>query len=377
VNVPADVGVPVRFGPTRARPGGNAPFVTLKVGPGEPLAVYTCAYDEPNVPFGGAALVNAGPETGTTLTVPEAALLPTPFVAVTEHAYVVPAARPDTVIGEAAPVPVRPPGLQVAVYPVIAEPPFEAGGVKLMEAWLLPGVAEPMVGAPGTVAAIVIEKFCVAVPAELVAVTTPVKVPLAFGVPESVPADELRVSPPGNAPEVRLKVGAGEPLAANVCEYAELNVPPGAAPLVNAGTDVGVTFTLAEAALEPTALFALTEQDTGTPPARPVTVMGEAGPCWLCAPQVAVKLVIADPPFDAGAVNATVAEFGPGVPAPMVGAPGTEAPIVIAMLIVHDPPELVAVTTLLNVPPAFGVPVIAPLVVLSERPPGRAPELSA
>ena len=51
--------------------------------------------------------------------------------------------------------------------------------------------------------------------------------------------------------------------------------------------------------------------------------------------------------------------------------------MVIAMLIVHDPPELVAVTTLLNVPPAFGVPVIAPLVVLSETPPGKAPEVSA
>jgi len=156
-----------------------------------------------------------------------------------------------------------------------------------------------------------------------------------------------------------------------------LNVPPGAAPLVNAGPDVGVTFTLAEAALAPTALFALTEQDTCTPPASPVTVIGEDAPCWLCAPQVAVKLVIAEPPLEAGAVNDTVAEFGPGVPVPMVGAPGTVAPTVIATLIVHEPPELVAVTTLLNVPPAFGVPVIAPLVVLSEVPPGNAPDVSA
>ena len=123
-----------------------------------------------------------------------------------------------TVTGDAAAVPVKAPGLQVAVNPVIAEPPFDAGGVKLMEAWPLPGVAMPMVGAPGAVAAITIEKFCVAVPAELVAVTTPVKVPLAFGVPESVPADAFSVRPPGNAPEVRLKVGAGEPLAVKVCE---------------------------------------------------------------------------------------------------------------------------------------------------------------
>jgi len=218
VKVPADVGVPPRFGPLKVTPGGNAPDVRLKVGPGEPLATYTCAYAEPNVPLGGAALVNAGPDTGTTLTVPDAAPVPTALVAVTEQVYDVPAARPVTVTGDAAAVPVKAPGLQVAVNPVIAEPPFDAGGVKLMEAWPLPGVAMPMVGAPGAVAAIAIEKFCVAVPAELVAVTTPVKVPLAFGVPESVPADAFSVRPPGNAPEVRLKVGAGEPLAVKVCE---------------------------------------------------------------------------------------------------------------------------------------------------------------
>lgn len=34
-------------------------------------------------------------------------------------------------------------------------PPFDAGGVKLMVAWALPGIAVPMIGAPGTVAALV------------------------------------------------------------------------------------------------------------------------------------------------------------------------------------------------------------------------------
>jgi hypothetical protein len=69
------------------------------------------------------------------------------------------------------------------------------------------------VGAPGTVGAIVIEKLCVAVPAAFNAVTTPVKVPAAVGVPESTPVVVFRARPPGKAPEVRLNVGAGKPLA--------------------------------------------------------------------------------------------------------------------------------------------------------------------
>jgi hypothetical protein len=99
---------------------------------------------------------------------------------------------------------------------VIGEPPFEAGGEKLIVASVLPGVAEPMVGAPGT-DAIRMEKPWVAVPAELVAVTTPVNVPFAVGVPVRAPVVAFSASPLGNAPEVMLKVGAGVPLAAKVC----------------------------------------------------------------------------------------------------------------------------------------------------------------
>ncbi len=55
-------------------------------------------------------------------------------------------------IGEPAPVPVRPPGLEVTVYAVIAAPPVLAGAVNATSAWALPAVAVPMVGAPGTTA---------------------------------------------------------------------------------------------------------------------------------------------------------------------------------------------------------------------------------
>jgi hypothetical protein len=58
---------------------------------------------------------------------------------------------PVTVIGLVEPVPVKPPGLEVAVYPVIAEPPLLAGAVNVTVACAFPAVAVPIVGAPGTV----------------------------------------------------------------------------------------------------------------------------------------------------------------------------------------------------------------------------------
>jgi hypothetical protein len=60
--------------------------------------------------------------------------------------------------GVEAQVPVKLPGVELAVYPVIAEPPLEAGAEKAMEAVVFPGVAVPMVGAPGTVAHVLVRE---------------------------------------------------------------------------------------------------------------------------------------------------------------------------------------------------------------------------
>ena len=70
-------------------------------------------------------------------------------------------------------VPVMFPGLEVAVYDVIAEPPSEAGAVKGTDAWPFPAVAVPMVGASGTVAGVTELEAALAalVPTLLVAVT--------------------------------------------------------------------------------------------------------------------------------------------------------------------------------------------------------------
>ncbi len=83
---------------------------------------------------------------------------------------------------------------------MIAEPPFDAGGVNATDACPLPGVAVPTVGVPGTVAAVT--EFEAAedalVPTALVAVTEKVYiVPLVSPVTtigEDVP---VAVIPPG------------------------------------------------------------------------------------------------------------------------------------------------------------------------------------
>ena len=59
--------------------------------------------------------------------------------------------RPVITMGDAAPVAVSPPGIEVTVYPVIAEPPVLVGAVNATLALALPAEAVPIVGAPGTV----------------------------------------------------------------------------------------------------------------------------------------------------------------------------------------------------------------------------------
>ena len=65
----------------------------------------------------------------------------------TVNVYAVPAVNPDTVTGEDAPVPVIPPGLDVAVYPVMPDPVY-VGAVNATDADKAPAVAVPIVGAP-------------------------------------------------------------------------------------------------------------------------------------------------------------------------------------------------------------------------------------
>ena len=171
----------------------------------------------------------------------------------------------------------------------MVEPPLDAGAVNAIVAVALPGVPVPIVGAPGAVALIVIEKLCVALPPAFVAVITPENVPIALGVPLMRPA-LLNVRLVGSAPLVTLNVGAGEPFAVTVKLYGTWNEPFGGGALENVGDDAGVTLTVPEAAPVPTALVAVTEHVYVVPFVRPVTVIGDAAPLALNPPGLHVAV---------------------------------------------------------------------------------------
>lgn len=84
----------------------------------------------------------------------DAGPVPIALVAVTEQPYKLLLASPVTTIGLPLPLPDRElPGIvQVAVYPVMVEPPVDDGAAKKIDTWLSPGVVDVIVGAPGAVA---------------------------------------------------------------------------------------------------------------------------------------------------------------------------------------------------------------------------------
>jgi len=66
------------------------------------------------------------------------------------NVYAVPFVNPLTVTGDEAADPVKHPGLDFAVYEVIAPPPTHDGAVNVTDADALAPVAVPIVGAFGT-----------------------------------------------------------------------------------------------------------------------------------------------------------------------------------------------------------------------------------
>ncbi len=84
----------------------------------------------------------------------DAGPVPTAFIALTEQPYKVLLVSPETTIGLLLPLPDRelPGTVQVAVYPVMTDPPSELGAAKAIEACPSPGVTVVIVGAPGAVA---------------------------------------------------------------------------------------------------------------------------------------------------------------------------------------------------------------------------------
>jgi hypothetical protein len=100
--------------------------------------------------------------------------VPTEFVALTLNVYDVEPLKQLTVIGLEAPVPVLPPGHDVAVYPVILVPPLHDGAVNATVALVaVTAVAVPIVGAAGAENVLMPELLALALPlpAEFVALT--------------------------------------------------------------------------------------------------------------------------------------------------------------------------------------------------------------
>ena len=149
------------------------------------------------VPMVGASGTKAGV---TELLALEALLVPIEFVAVIVNVYAVPFDNPSTVIGEPLLLPVNPPGLEVAVYVIMEEPPLLAGGVKVITARPLPRVAVPMVGASGIVAGTIelLVAELLLFPIALVATTVKVYV-VPFVRPVTTNGDDppFAVKPPG------------------------------------------------------------------------------------------------------------------------------------------------------------------------------------
>ena len=87
--------------------------------------------------------------------------VPCEFVATTVNVYAVPLVNPDTVMGDDAPVPVKPLGLAVTVYPVMALDPVLEGAVNATDAEVFPAVAVGLVGGLGNKGQVVAALACI------------------------------------------------------------------------------------------------------------------------------------------------------------------------------------------------------------------------
>jgi hypothetical protein len=272
---------------------------------------------------GFAKVIVCAPFGVTLFDAAEAAPVPALLVAVTVKVYAVPLVRLLTVIGLAAPVPVRPPGFDTTVYPVTVAPPLLAGAVNETVACVSPAVAVPMVGAPGTTGFTVNDRdTCVAARY----LPLPAWSALIVQVPAvtNVSAPPLVIVHTPVVDEVNVTVSPELAVAVSVGAVPKFCAPGFAKVIVCA--PFGVTlFDAAEAAPVPALFVAVTVKVYAVPLVRPLTTMGLAAPVPVRPPgfEVTVYPVMVAPPLLAGAVKDTVACVSPAVAVPTVGAPGT------------------------------------------------------
>jgi hypothetical protein len=215
------------------------------------------------------------------------ALVPIAFVAVTVNVYVVPFDKPVIVIGEVPPVAVNPPTLEVTVYPVITDPPFDTGAVNVTVACPLPLTAVTFVGASGTVDGVtaLLAPDAILAPEMFVAVTVNVY-EFPFVNPVTVMGEEVPVALKPPVFEVTVYRVIDEPPfdTGAVNEIVACPLPLVADTPVGAfGTVDGVTELLVpDEALVPFAFVAVTVNVYVVPFVKPVTVIGVDPPVPVC-----------------------------------------------------------------------------------------------
>lgn len=244
---------------------------------------------------------------------------------------------------------------------------MDGGAVKLTVAVVLPATADPIDGAPGTVAGTTLLEAAEAAPVPTAFVAVTVKVyALPFVRPVTVSGLDAPVAVLPSGLEVTVyKVIALPPFDAGAVKLTVAwPLPLVAVPIVGTpGIVAGITLLeAAEADPAPTALVAVTVKVYAVPLVSPVTVRGLDAPVAVLPSglEATVYEMIAKPPLDAGAAKLTVAAVLPATADPIVGAPGTAAGTTLLEAVEGDPVPTAFVAVTAN---EYTVPFVNPVTV--------------
>jgi len=262
---------------------------------------------------------------------------PTAFMATTVNVTAVPLNNPMSVAVKTLPTVTWLPTDGVTLYPVIPEPPFEAGAIHETDVELIPATAETAVGAPGTVGVVIEDEAeeDKESPTAFIATTVnvrtaPLSNPLSVAV-RTLPTVRLA---PTEGFTVYPVISKPPFIAGAVHETVAELTPATAETAVGAPGTVGkVTEDDAEEGRElPMAFIATTVNVRTAPLSNPLSVAVRTLPTVNGLPVDGVTLypVIGEPPFEAGALHETVAELIPATAETPVGAPATIAGIIAA-----------------------------------------------
>jgi hypothetical protein len=223
------------------------------------------------------------------------------------------------------------------MYPVIGEPPFEAGGFQETVADPLPARTETPVGAPGSVAGVIADGATEAeeLPEEFIAVTVNVtgvpfvnegKLAVRTSLPTVIglPTEGVIMYPVIGDPPVT--TGAVQETVAELTPGTTA-IAVGAAGSVATGVTAGGRGEFTGCEELPTAFIAVTVNVMGLPFVKPSNVTIPTFPTVIGLPTDGVTMypVIGEPPFDAGGFQETVADPLPATTETPVGAPGAVA----------------------------------------------------